>query len=107
MYIHGASERYQSIIFSGFQVDWNTFHKLSQTIDFSGPEADYVILKEYYVGKILIHKTDNFRGAMDFSLDLLRDYSTCEEVRNIRFTLMKIDEEKYGNVYPKLFLIDL
>lgn len=107
MYIHGTSERKQSIIFSGFQVDWDTFHKLSETIDFSGSEADYVIQNGYYVGKILIHKTDNFQGAMDFSLDLLREYSTREEVRNIRFTLMKIDEEKYGNTYPKLFLIDL
>ena len=85
----------RSVIFSGFKIPWHLFYRVPNKEQF-----DVIQDGDVYVGKVLV---ENSLGS-EFSIELIRDYSTNDEVRYLRTELRKLDES-YNDIYPKLYLI--
>ena len=85
-------------IISGFKITESELNEMwKQNISFDYQQIDHDI----FIGQILFI---GYRGD-PLSIELLRDYSTTDTVRTVRFTLMKINPEKFSHVYPKMFTV--
>jgi hypothetical protein len=96
-------------VFSGFLLNKEQYKELSKEIEFT-EECDSIITNsEFFVGKILVRQDyyPEYLSWSTFDMDVLREYSTNDEVRKIRFTLMRLFPDKFNNEYPKLFIITI
>lgn len=100
----------EAYIFTGYQITKEEFQTLQNHLNFND-ECDSIIgyLPNVLVGKILVRM--DFRHEhmewSNFSIDDIRDFSTNDSVRKVRFELMRLFPEKYTNEYPKLFIVTI
>lgn len=87
-------------IFSGFLVTKEEFDKIRRINDL----FDFYLSEEkdshYYVGEKIVTFFEN--GILE--MDQIREWSTTEKVRNVRFLLSRIDD-KYYALWPKIHVI--
>lgn len=97
--------RDNSCIFTGYKIPWNRLPTVTQHINpLIGVDCVHHSIgsEGYLVGKILVF-TDN--GTVSFSMDSIREYSVCDEVREVQRVLLELFPEEYRNEFPKLYLV--
>src|SRR5690349_17205612 len=99
----------ECLIISGYKLTENEFKTLSSHLDFNS-QCDAITSFHYqfnFVGSIItrIERSTDGGDWSNFSIEDIRDYSTNDSVRNVRFHLMKLFPEKFTNEYPKLFIV--
>ena len=86
-------------IFSGFRVSIDDLNKMKELNDKFDYYLDTNTYDSYYVGEIIVTCSSN----QMIDIELLRDWSTLDKVRNVRFLLSRITG-KY-DALPKIYIL--
>jgi hypothetical protein len=94
-------------IFTGYFIPCHQFPTVS--LKLSPPIQAILMPNGYFIGVSLVsvrgNANPNWASSVEFSMDLLRDWSTNDNVRLVRKTLMELFPERFKDVYPKLFIV--